>query len=116
MMVPEAGQVRLAGNQEFDLEEDHVGRLSMFVPFNAGNLDGNRLATPVFRRDAFFLHLLLHAIDVGPLRINLINPTIIALLASLANLSASSVCGLKASSAAITRIETSVTLLHALHH
>ena len=55
------------------MEEDHVEQVVDVCALQRGNLDSDRFATPVFGRDAFFLHLLLHAIDVGPLRVDLIN-------------------------------------------
>ena len=85
-------------------------KLSMFVPFSAET--STAIVSPPQSSGAmpFSCICCFTRSMLAPFASILLIATMMALLASLANLSASSVCGLKASSAAITRIETSVTL------
>ena len=55
------------------LKENHVEQIGNAGAFDGGNGHGDGFATPVFGSDVAFLHLLLHALDVGTLNVHFVH-------------------------------------------
>ena len=111
MTIPLTGQVGLACNSRTSACSKIISkRSSMLVPFKAET--STAMVSPPQSSGAmpFSCICCLTRSTLAPLASILLIATTIALFASLANFRASSVCGLKASSAATTRTAISVML------